>query len=180
MSVFKRSTIFIFALMLCFSLTSISSFTSEQQTRQPAPKVGQKAPQFSGKTINGDELELEKLRGKVVLVDFWASWCGPCRSEIPHLQEVYEEFHKKGFEILSVNVNENESKIKAFTKQTEMPWKHIVDEDGKISALYQVQFIPAPFLIDHTGKLVAEGASLRGKNLQKTIEKYVKKLPETE
>ncbi|RJP32132.1 MAG: TlpA family protein disulfide reductase [Candidatus Omnitrophota bacterium] len=162
------------------ALASISSFSSEEKNSVKEPKVGKEAPLFKGKTVEEQTLELNDFRGKVVLIDFWASWCGPCRQEIPHLQEAYELYHKSGLEIVSVNVNENSETIKQFTQKTKMPWKHVLDEDGKISSLYKVQFIPSVFLLDHTGKLMAEGNDLRGNRLLKIVEKYIKQIPPKE
>ena len=88
-----------------------------------------------------------------------------------------KSFLKKGLEIVSVNVNEPADAIQAFTKKTKMPWHHVRDVNGKISKQYGVNAIPAPFLIDQNGVLVAEGADLRGSKLHKTLQKYIDKLP---
>ncbi|MBN2328280.1 MAG: TlpA family protein disulfide reductase [Candidatus Omnitrophica bacterium] len=147
------------------------------------PEVGKTAPQFEGRLLDKKLFKLEDLlekKDKLVLVDFWATWCPPCRAEIPHLQEVYKEFQKKGLELVSVNVNEGGDVIEKFIKKTPMPWKHIRDINGKISKLYEVNAIPAPFLIDQNGVLIAMGEDLRGSRLKKTIAKHIKNLPEKE
>ncbi|MGC9326229.1 MAG: TlpA family protein disulfide reductase [Candidatus Hinthialibacter sp.] len=146
-------------------------------------ELGKTAPSFEGRLLDKKLLKLEDLfekNNKVVLLDFWASWCPPCRAEIPHLQEIYKEFHDEGLELVSINVNESSEVIEKFKVKTPMPWKHIRDIKGEISKLYGVNSIPSLFLIDHNGVLVAMGSDLRGERIKKTIAKHIKNLPEKE
>lgn len=146
--------------------------------------AGKQAPEIKAKTIDDKEFSLEKLKGKVVLVDFWGTWCPPCREELPHLREAYKKFHDKGFEILSIALRDSPETIKAFAKENEMVWTHITDEEFKYANDFQIQVVPTPFLLDHTGKIVLRGSEdmldsdLRGEQLMKDVEKYIKQLPD--
>ncbi|MBI1388764.1 MAG: redoxin domain-containing protein [bacterium] len=139
----------------------------------PGPKPGEKAPLFSAETLAGDKIQLEKLQGKLVLVDFWATWCPPCKAEIPHLREAYKKFHDKGLEIISIS-NEKSKVISKFAEKNEMVWNHISDENGRIMRLYQIEGFPTPFLIGPDGKVLARDIPLRSKYLEPTLEKYIK------
>lgn len=172
---------------LCASilLTVILVSAKEQGvTEKPVkPEVGKTAPDILGRLLDKKLLKLEELlkkKDKLILVDFWATWCPPCRAEIPHLQKAYKEYHEKGLVIISINVDEPSETIEAFIKKTEMPWYHIRDIDSKLSALYKVEAIPSPFLIDPNGILVAMGEDLRGPKLEKTLARQIKNLPKKE
>ncbi|MBL9133936.1 MAG: redoxin domain-containing protein [Verrucomicrobiaceae bacterium] len=116
-------------------------------------------------------------KGKVVLLDFWATWCGPCIAELPNLTKVYTDLHPKGLEVLGVSLDSAEKKdsLAAFTKDKGMTWTQICDGKGweaDLAKLYAVRGIPACFLVDGTtGKLLAKGTELRGASLRPTIEK---------
>lgn len=158
---------------VCLTLPSLDA--SAQQDRPP--KVGDTAPNIKAKTLDGKEFELKKMRDKLVLVDFWGTWCPPCRAEVPHLKEAYEKYGKKGFEIVSVSLNDTRKKLKSFTDEHEMDWIHILDEDHEHAKDYHVRAVPSPFLVDHNGKIVALPHELRGKGLLAKVEKHVKELP---
>jgi len=157
-----------------------NSLPGGAQNERKSPTLGEAAPLFSATTLDGKKLDLQKLRGKLVLVDFWATWCPPCRAEIPHLREVYEKYRKQGFEIVSISVNDPEAQLKQFLKTQPMNWIHIRDHEGKLAEKYGVVSIPAPFLIDHTGKLVAMNLDLRGPRLMQQIAQHIKNVPPRE
>ena len=120
---------------------------------------------------------VEKKGNKYVLLDFWASWCGPCMGEVPHLVKTYKEFHKKGFEIYGVSFDRNEQKWRETIKKEKMNWVHICDlgrGDNKAAEDYSVQSIPSNFLIDcQTGKIIA--SQLRGEALYEKIKELLAK-----
>ncbi|MGI6457047.1 MAG: TlpA family protein disulfide reductase [bacterium] len=169
-------------LVLTFGLATIGF---SQMQGIPGPKVGADAPLFKGKTLEGKEINLkDQYKDSLILVDFWATWCPPCRAEIPNLQKIYKKYQGKGFEIISINVTDSKETLQEFMEEEEnkMPWIHILDAETKneIAQKYEVTGIPAPYLINHEGKIVARDIGLRGPNLVKTIEEHIKNLPEKE
>jgi thiol-disulfide isomerase/thioredoxin len=104
--------------------------------------------------VDGKEFDLQKWRGKVVLVDFWATWCGPCRMEIPNVVAAYKKLHDKGFEIVGISLDSSKDKLLAYTKEKEMTWPQYFDGkvwDNKISRSYGIAGIPATWLVDKKG-----------------------------
>ncbi len=167
-----RVNLFISCLILCVMVVSPSVIASENDT---APFLDEHAPLFKTKTIDGKEFKLEDYKGKLVLVDFWATWCPPCKAELPHLKEVYEKYHKKGLEIVSISA-EDAGVIKPFAKANKMDWIHISDPPKDLLRKYYVQSYPSPFLIGPDGKLLAKHVPLRVHFLEKTIEEHIGKV----
>ena len=143
------------------------------------PAVGKKAEDFTTKTMSGEQIQLHKdFKGKLVLIDFWATWCPPCIREIPHLREANKKYAEKGLVIVGVTLDESKNvpadKVSAFTKKKEMPWAQVYDDGTEIAMAYEIQFIPTPFLIDgDTGKIIATKESLLGTDLDKTLNKHI-------
>lgn len=133
-----------------------------------ATAIGAKAPIFEGKSPDGDIIKLEDAMGKVTLIDFWASWCGPCRRENPNVVRAYKEYHDKGFNIISVSLDKQNAAAawKAAIEKDEMDWYHIsrlMHWQDPIAKQYNVTSIPATFLIDENGIIIAK--NLRGQAL---------------
>lgn len=135
-----------------------------------AVQPGKTAPDFSMNDTAGRPVSLASFRGKVVLVDFWASWCGPCRHENPNVVAAYKKFNSKGFDVLGVSLDgEKEPWIEAIRKDG-LTWTQVSDLqrwNNKASNLYGVMSIPANFLLDKEGKIIASG--LQGEELQAKI-----------
>ena len=137
--------------------------------------IGQIAPNFTITTPEGESISLYDIKGKVKLIDFWASWCGPCRGENPHVVEIYKEYHPKGLEIFGVSLDNNkEAWVKAIADDG-LVWKHGSDLKGWQSApaqLYSVSGIPHTVLLDENNKIIAK--NLRGEELKQKIAELLK------
>ncbi|HEX2969621.1 MAG TPA: TlpA disulfide reductase family protein [Bacteroidales bacterium] len=136
-----------------------------------AVSVGQKAPDFTMNDVNGSPVSLSsKIGPKLLLVDFWAAWCGPCRQENPNVVKVYNEFHKKGFDVFGVSLDQTkEDWIKAIADD-KLTWTHVSDLqywNNAAAKLYAVQAIPANFLLDESGTII--GRNLRGEDLYNKV-----------
>lgn len=118
-----------------------------------AQEIGKEAPLFSGKTLDGDKIKLEDFRGKVTLVDVWASWCGPCKQEFPFLIELYEKYSEKDFTVLAVNIDEEKENAQKFLKglKKDVPFKIMFDPDSKVPTQYNIEAIPSVYILDRTG-----------------------------
>ncbi len=128
--------------------------------------VGNAAPDFSCNDVNGKPVSLSSFKGKYILLDFWASWCGPCRIENPNIVKAYQQFHQKGFDIFGVSLDDNRSDWLAAIKKDKLGWTQVSDLKGWQAApadLYGVKAIPMNFLLDKNGIIIARG--LRGDEL---------------
>jgi thiol-disulfide isomerase/thioredoxin len=137
------------------------------------PRQGQIADEVALPSLSGDTLRLSSLRGKVVLLDFWASWCGPCRTGNKSLVKLYSKYKDKGFEIFGVSLDDQKNKWKAAIKQDKITWLQVNDNGGweaKIVEAWGINAIPTSYLIDREGKLLA--MDLEGKELERAL-KYL-------
>jgi peroxiredoxin len=131
-------------------------------------------PDFSATDVSGRSIKLSEFKGKVVLLDFWATWCPPCRVEVPNLLDIYRRFKDKNFVMISVSLDRDLQAARQFVKDKEMGWLHIIDREAgrAISDLYQVEYIPSTFLINRMGKI--EASQLRGDELKNRIAALLK------
>ena len=139
---------------------------------QAALAVGKKWPDFSAKDTDGKPLSVGKFKGKVVLVDFWATWCGPCIAEMPNVIKAYNEHNKNGFEVIGISLDSDKGKLLDYTKKNKMPWPQYFDGLGwknKLAGKYGIQGIPATFLIGPDGTII--GKNLRGPALESAVTK---------
>ncbi|MBC7236555.1 MAG: redoxin domain-containing protein [Chloroflexi bacterium] len=122
-------------------------------TRSQGRDPGQTAYEFALQTVTGETIALSDLRGKVVMLNFWASWCGPCQIEIPHMIKLYDEFHAQGFEILAVNLREDPARVSSFVQRLGMDFPVVLDTDGRVGAAFFVRAIPTSFFLDKEGTI---------------------------
>jgi peroxiredoxin len=132
--------------------------------------VGAKFPDFDEKDIDGKPISVSRYKGKVVLVDFWATWCGPCLAELPNVLAAYEKHHARGFDILGLSLDQDEQKLRAFITDRKMTWQQYFDGkvwENKLAQKYGVVGIPATYLLDGNGVII--GKDLRGDELDKAV-----------
>lgn len=137
--------------------------------------TGQLAPDFTQDDVSGKPVSLSDFRGKYVLLDFWASWCGPCRRENPNVVKAFDEYKGKNFTILSVSLDQDKNAWQQAIKDDHLAWNHVSDLkywDNAAAKLYGVQAIPANFLLDTSGRIIAR--NLRGDDLDKKLAEVLK------
>lgn len=132
-----------------------------------------------GKLLTGEMIDWESYRGKVVLVDYWATWCGPCLQELPNVKANYKKYHSKGFEVVAVNLDESRKAVERFVAQEKLPWPQLFDEkkgttwNHPMALYYAINSVPTAILVDKDGKVVSMHA--HGEELSKQLEKLLGK-----
>lgn len=156
-------------------LVATLSFSCKQEPSKPlvfGTEIGDYAPTFTSKTPEGKDLSLNDVDAKVIVLDFWASWCGPCRRENPNVVRMYNQYHDKGLEIVGISLDKKGQEdrwLKAIA-QDQLTWKHVSSLEGwqePIAVAYGVRSIPATYILDGDGKIIAK--NLRGKALEDKI-----------
>lgn len=145
------------------------AFQANQQLQQLQLK--KKPVELSFTAVDGTKVDLAKMRGKVVLVDFWATWCGPCIGEIPNVVATYKKLHDKGFEIVGISLDKDKDRLASFTKDKGMTWVQYFDGkvwENEISSKYGIMGIPAMWVLDKKGMIRSTNA--RGSKLGKLVE----------
>ena len=151
----RRRILFSVIIVLGAAWTLMSADKAGVSTagKIPAPQEGFLAPDFTLERLDGEEIRLSDLRGKVVLLNFWATWCPPCRSEMPAFQEAYVDYEEEGFVILAVNATRQDTpeKVVDFIAEYGLSFPIVLDETGEVNQLYLVQSLPTSFFIDEEG-----------------------------
>ena len=132
---------------------------------------GAMLPNFEGKTLDGRPIAVLGFRGKYLLVDFWATWCGPCVAELPNVLAAYEKYNAKGFEVLAVSLDRDEAELRKFVDEKKIPWAQVYEGAEAIAEKFAIESIPTTFLIDREGKIVAR--DLRGAALTKKLDELL-------
>lgn len=110
--------------------------------------------EMSFTSFSGKKVDLKKLKGKVVLVDFWATWCGPCVAEMPHVKEVYKKYHKRGFEVIAISLDDDPARLKEYLKKNAIPWEQFFDGKGwknELAVKHGITGVPTAYLLDRNG-----------------------------
>jgi thiol-disulfide isomerase/thioredoxin len=137
------------------------------------------APDFSLKTLEGQEVTLASLKGKVVLIDFWATWCGPCRESIPHLVDLYKSYREKGFEVVGISVDKGEAEVvRRFSKAMGIPYPILIASE-EVTRNYAVTALPTTILVDRKGRIREKVIGFNS-NIAKLLTARVKELTSEE
>src|SRR5215475_5205657 len=144
---------------ILFVLTTIVlTFSIRAQVGTRTPAIGQIAPGFSTTTTDGRPVALSDYKGKVVLLEFWASWCTQCNADLPTVKQLNEKFSKSDFSVLGISMDEDPAALRAKVAEKRLPWPQIMDGrsfDGDLPTRYSVQATPAYFVVDRSGRVVA-------------------------
>ena len=177
MSQLQRITLYILVLIAGASWVALSTVrsVSNADNNGPAPQVGFAAPDFTLKTSEGDTYVLSDLKGQAILVNLWATWCPPCRAEMPAIEKMYQEYKEQGFVVLAVNstVQDNPFDIAPFLDEYNLTFPVLLDETGDVSRMYQVRSLPSSFFINRQGIIteVVVGGPMSEALLRTRIEK---------
>jgi thiol-disulfide isomerase/thioredoxin len=162
------------ACLACITPRDPSYVRAQHFAENPSLSLQKMAPAFSVTALDGTHFNLDEMGGRVVLIDFWATWCGPCNAELPHMKKIAKEFAGQPLVIISVSWDFDETRWKDFIAKNEMTWTQYRDADHRLSTAFGVQAIPHYFTIDSDGVLTAEmlgeGSDVEGK-LKKLIAK---------
>jgi len=161
------------ALLTCFAVIA-----RDRSAASSVIAVGQKAIPFHAKSVDGKTINFpDDYKGRIVLLDFWATWCPPCRAELPNVVDVYNQYHDKGFDVVSVSLDQPRQgpALMQFVKDNKMSWPQIYDGrywEAAIAVQYGVHSIPFPVLVDgDTGAVIAFDTDARGDDLAKAVKR---------
>ena len=147
----------------------------------PSPREGFLAPDFTIESLSGDQISLSDMRGNAIVLNLWASWCPPCRAEMPALQRVYQENHEVGLEVLTVNMTAQDSlaDVEAFVQEFNLTFPILLDTSGEVGNAYLMRALPTTFFIDREGVIqqVIVGGPMSEVTLQSTVEQLLEDLP---
>ena len=159
----KRSGLFACALLVLFGVYSYYVKSNNLDDSSLAVDSGETFPSFTLNTLEAKQVSLDSVvaENKYVWVNFWATWCGPCRREMPMMSELYNEFSDKGFEILAISVSEEKETIQEYLDEYPVPFTVLMDPNGELAQKIKVQALPTSFLIDSTGAVQRLGVGIQ-------------------
>jgi len=142
---FARNTLKLIASVVLLVVTATAS--------GKMPAVGAPAPDFTLRSSTGKNLKLSEYRGRVVMINFWATWCAPCREELPHLNRLYQQYRRAGFVLLGVNIDDNPKSAQAMATHVKLAFPVLFDTGKQVSKRYDVDAMPSTLIIDRDGKV---------------------------
>ncbi len=148
-------------------LKEILTAREKTEASQQATKIGAIAPDFTLESVDGKKVALSSLKGKYLFVDFWASWCRPCREENPNVVKAYNKYAEKGFDVLSVSLDKDSAAWKKAIADDKLTWTQLIDATGDVATTYGITGIPHTLLLDKEGKIIAK--NLRGNALEEKL-----------
>lgn len=155
MKILQRMALLFVALIMIFPLGACDDSSSKAQKALQGGLIGQTAPDFTLIDMQGQKVSLSQYRGKVVIINFWATWCPPCREEMPSMEKLYQDYQDKGLVMLAVNVEENGREVVAdFLEKTPYSFSILLDEDNTVQDTYGVYRFPESYIIDRNGIVV--------------------------
>lgn len=167
--------LFCCAWMLALAAPGLARAATEAETT--LTRVGQEAPAFECATLDGKRLDLKRLRGKVVLVNFFATWCGPCLAEMPHLEkEVWQKFKDKSFAMVAIGREHENKELGDFPKKRQLTFPIAGDPKRKIYSRFATQYIPRNYVIDANGKIVFQSVGYTDLEFAKMVEVIAREL----
>jgi peroxiredoxin len=140
-------------------------------------QIGKPAPDFSLPSLGGKKVSLSEYKGKAVFLNFWATWCPPCKDEMPSMEKIYREQKGRGLEILAVSIDKGSKEVEAFKKEYGLTFPILLDPDNLVAALYELAFVPTTYLIDRSGNVVLRETQYRDwtdPESRKLLEKILK------
>jgi len=152
----RKLLIYIVVGVALVSPLSGSDFTVQlQRVGLQVPPPGLESVDFDLENTRGETVSLSSLKGKIVFLNFWATWCGPCREEMPSMQQLYEAYADKGLEILAVNLMEDGQSVERFARELSLTFPMLLDRQGRVGSIYGARAIPTTYLIDRDGYVIA-------------------------
>jgi peroxiredoxin len=137
------------------AITNTETISNETDLGEIAPVVGAMAPNFQLQDVNGDDVAITDFEGNVIMLNFWATWCAPCRLEMPLLEQHFREFADERFVILAINLQESAREVNQFVQEIGMTFPVLMDPDGRVAEMYRIIGYPSTILIDPTGRIRA-------------------------
>lgn len=165
---FYMRTAILIVMVLAIGYAVFSAVTKDKETVE----LGQKAPDFKLVDLEGNDVRLSDYKGKGVFLNFWGTYCEPCKAEMPAMNRQYEKYKSQGVEILAVNVDEQDVVVEKFVKQYQLTFPVVIDKGGEVMQAYNISPIPTTFLIDKDGIIVGKiTASLDDEKIEAQLEK---------
>ncbi len=158
-----------FLVLALFGCSASQDSSKEGKWDIREQSIEEKAPDFVLEDLEGKKVKLSDYKGKVVLLVFSATWCQYCRAEIPHLKKMYSQYKEKGFEVINIDIRESKEKVSSFAAKHELPYKILLDNDGKVARTYGVTGVPTQILIDGNGEILSRDSSSVEKLLESLL-----------